>query len=248
MVEQQVDNHATDLRSEETTTAGSGGPRSFRRSFLRKAAAIAAVTPAAMIAGSRSSMAGGPRIHDLYPDWTRENFETIQSDENAHVNYLRTALGADARPMPNFQNLQQSNEFAFADVSRDLENTGVGAYLGALPTLIQIDSAYATVAMSIGLMEARHAGFLNTLIDLPVNENILGAGSFDILLSPQQVVALAGPFFVDLNGGPPLIPVGGFTMGSQILNFALALEYLEAAYYNINVPIFFPPPGERRPR
>jgi hypothetical protein len=57
-------------------------------------------------------------------------------------------------------------------------------------------------------------------------------------LTPQQVVSLASPFIADLNGCPPLIPAGGLVNPIDVLNFAMALEYLEAAFYNINVPRF----------
>ena len=237
-----------DQQTENLLAPAAGPERSPRRSFLRRAATIAAVAPAALIAGSRSSHAGGRgrRLRDLYPGWTRTNFEAIQSDENAHVNYLVAALGTSARPIPNFQNLQQPNEIAFAEVSRALENTGVGAYLGAVPVLQQLGAALVPAAASIALIEARHAGFLNTLIDLPVNEDILNEqASFEVALTPQQVVNLAGPFIANLNGGPPLIPPGGFATATDVLNFALALEFLEASFYNINVPIFFPPADVR---
>ncbi len=64
--------------------------------------------------------------------------------------------------------------------------------------------------------------------------------SFETPLTQAEVIDLAGPFITSLNGGPPLSY--STTPSAQndyaILNFALALEYLEAAFYNTNVPIF----------
>lgn len=205
-----------------------------RRTFL-KTVLTAAAAPAAMAALTTSSRAANPNyLPQLYRGWNAKNFMDIQDDENAHVDFLVTALGANARPRPNFMNLEQPNLMAFAMVSDALENTGVGAYLGAAPLLVGTD--YLQPALTIGLIEARHAGYLNTLLNLPVGQNALGKEeAFEMPLTPQQVVDLASPFFADLNGGPPLLPL---TDPISVLNFALALEYLESTFYNINVPKF----------
>ncbi len=178
-------------------------------------------------------------LPELYKHWNLDNFEQIQNDENEHVAFLVKALGSSARPEPSFQGLEMATVKDFAEMARALENTGVGAYLGAVPLLASTQAGiqYLSPAGSILTIEARHSGYLNTLIDLPLNENITGAvASFDVALTPQQVVSLAGPFITSLNGGPPLIPAGGLVEPVNILNFALTLEYLESSFYNINVP------------
>ncbi|MDG3004134.1 ferritin-like domain-containing protein [Paludisphaera mucosa] len=223
-------------RSLNTAPASQPAAREGRRSFMKSAMAATAAPAAVAALSTSTARAANPNyIPTLYRGWNAKNFTDIRSDENAHVDYLVNALGTAARPKPTFQNLIQPNAQAFARVSQALENTGVGAYLGALP-LIQ-STAYLGAAGSIALIEARHAGYLNTLLNDSITVNALGEkNSFEQALTPEKVVELAGPFFLDLNGGPPLLPLMNDV---DILNFALALEYLEAEFYNINVPRFF---------
>lgn len=208
-----------------------------RRTFL-KTVLTAAAAPVALAAMSPSSRAQSPNfLPTLYRGWNAKNFTDIQSDENAHVEFLLGALGGAARPKPNFMNLEQANVLAFAQVSEALENTGVGAYLGALPYLA--GTPYLVPAAKIALIEARHAGYLNTLLNQPITLNAKGVKeAFESPLTPQEVVELASPFIQDLNGGPPLIPPDFETNPIAILNFAMALEFLESEFYNINVPKF----------
>jgi hypothetical protein len=212
-----------------------------RRRFMKTVLTTAAVAPAAMTAlATKSHAQSADYLPQLYRGWNARNFREIQGDENAHVDFLKTALGANARPSPTFQNLEQAHVLAFAMLSETFETTGVGAYLGALPLLIQFNSAYAQPAATIALIEARHSGYLNTLLDDPITLNALGhVKPFEEPLTPQFVVDAVSPFVASLNGGPPLIPPGGFTTDVQVLNFALALEYLESTFYNLNVPKFF---------
>lgn len=214
-------------------------PGSARRSFLKNMLTTAAAAPVVLAATSSECQAQTANyLPQLYRGWNSRNFNEILDDEDAHVAYLLNGLGAAARPKPHFQNLVQPNVLAFAMVSRTLENTGVGAYLGALPLLE--GTPYLSPAASIALIEARHAGYLNTLLDRPTSLNALNQEeAFDMALTPEQVVELAGPFIKDLNGGPPVIPPGGLQSPIDVLNFALALEFLEAEFYNLNVPKFF---------
>lgn len=209
-----------------------------RRGFLWKAAATAGLAGTAGALGMAASEARGS---EAIPGLVARDFRDIRRHENAHVMGLLGVLGTNARPQPTFKNLAQSNLRNFYFVSQALENTGVGAYLGALPAIS--NKAYVAAAGSIALIEARHAGWLNTLVNGRITQNLLGQEqNFERPLTIGQVVNSASPFLASLNGGPPL--TFSTTQPSAandiaILNFALALEFLEAAFYNINVPPFF---------
>jgi hypothetical protein len=212
-----------------------------RRAFFRSGATALVGAAAACAGRDAFGRAGGPpHLSHLDGRQLAQEFEAIQAHENAHVEFLVTALGDLARPMPSFVPLKQHSVLDFVETSRALENTGVGAYLGAAPIIFNSD--YLAAAGSIMDIEARHAGFLDVLLGQIMTENVLGnTQNFETPLSIQQVVNLAGPFITNLNGGPPLTfsTTPSAANDIAILNFALALEYLEAAYYNINVPHFF---------
>ena len=165
-----------------------------------------------------------------------QQFVEIQNDENAHVQFLQQALGSNARPKPTFKGLTAPDIQTFAKYSMTFENVGVGAYLMAAPAISSKD--YLKAAGSILTIEARHAGFLDVLIGAPISPN----GAFDKPMSQSDVVSAVSPFIASLNGGPD--PSGKLSNDTDILNFALLLEFLEASFYNINVPKFFGTPGQ----
>jgi hypothetical protein len=210
-----------------------------RRSFLRRGAAAAAAIAA--FAG-RDARAGNPNyLPSLYPGENAVEFEQIQRNENHHVAILKAALGGNARPEPTFRGFDMPNLLTFVQTARALENTGTGAYLGAIPYIAT--PAYRQTASQILPVEARQAGYIDVLLNLNLMENVLGqvpSNSLEVPLTQQQVVALASPFIVDLNGGPPLSfsTTPSAANDIAILNFALALEFLESSFYNLNVPKF----------
>ncbi|MCA1559077.1 MAG: ferritin-like domain-containing protein [Acidobacteria bacterium] len=210
--------------------------RATRRSFLGRSLA----TSAGILAAHAVTWPAAASAQGVGGAQTRLNFRDIQRQENDHVAFLLSALGSNARPKPTFQNLLQPNFREFFEVSQDLENTGVGAYLGAAPVIF--DRGVLAAAGSIALIEGRHAGWVNTLVNDRITVNVFGQEqSFERPLTIAEVVSLAGPFIASLNGGPALT----FSLTPSaandvaILNFALALEFLEAEFYNLNVPEFF---------
>jgi hypothetical protein len=224
---------------------------SSRRRFLRGSVVGASLlVPASLLAacGAQTTTTTGSPIHTTKPTNTsmdailalpalansKSAFDEIMADENAHVAFLQTALtkaGATPRPKPTFKGLQQASIMAFANVSQVFENVGVGAYLMAAPAIS--NKAYLAAAGSILTIEARHAGFLDALLSKPLSAN----GAFDKPLTQAGIVQDVSPFIASLNGGPdPSLPLKN---DADILNFALLLEFLEAEFYNTNVPMFF---------
>ena len=211
-----------------------------RRSFLRKSSLLAVAAGSTALLGGGASVA---RADGLDPAYLRYYFHSIMDHENSHVAALVSALGKDARPEPSFHKLTMGTMAEFIDTAQALENTGVGAYLAALPYINA--TAYVAAAGSIALIEARHAGFLNVLQEDPVTGDVLDLTKdedFETPLTLTQVVTNASPFILHLNGGaaPTFTTTKSDTNDLDILNFALLLEYLEADFYNINVRRFFP--------
>lgn len=216
-----------------------------RRMFVRGGAA-AAVAAAGTVLASPTVSAQPRRIAvpNLFPNINARQFRAIQDHETAHVTAivaLIEQLGGTPRPRPNFQNLEQPNALVFATVSQALENTGVGAYRAAAPVVF--NRLVLGAATSIALIEARHAGYLNVLFNGITTDNLFWEEQdFEMPLTVQQVLDAAGPFIRDLNDGPPLTFNATPSRANDIaiLNFALALEYLERDFYDVNVPRFFP--------
>ena len=78
---------------------------------------------------------------------------------------------------------------AFLGVAQALENTGVQAYDGAGQFLT--DPGLVTAAGGIVAVEARHASYLNDL-----NDDVPFPASFEMPLTPEEVLDIATPFIV----------------------------------------------------
>ena len=212
-----------------------------RRSFLGRGLATAAVGSAGVLAASSAHAATSSTIPSLYPGSAKKYFDEIQLDEATHVNILVAAirsLGGTPRPFPTFTGIQNLTASQFLQMAVAFENTGVGAYFGAAQ-YIQNQNVLA-VGVSIAFVEAYHSGFLNTTANTALIPNGL---TYAVPLTIAQVTAAATPYVASLNDGG-LFPATFSTTPSAandiaILNFALLLEYLEAAFYFYNVPRLF---------
>jgi hypothetical protein len=207
----------------------------FSRFLSAAGLAVSGVALSSISAGKAHAQGGGVRTT------LSQQLKLVQRHENDHVAFLVGALGAAARPKPTFQNITSPNLAAFLGLGRALENVGVGAYLGAAPVIQS--RGFLAAAGSIATIESRHAGMFNSLQSIAVTQNAFGdEQSFERPFTAAEVVSFAGPYVASLNGGPALTydSTPSAANDIQILNFALALEYLEAEYYNINVPRFYP--------
>ena len=95
--------------------------------------------------------------------------------------------------------VEQTYEFGYTDVAtflavaQALENTGVSAYDGAGASIENPD--LLTAAGTIVAVEARHAAYLNLLAgEIPF------PAAFETTLTPEEVLAIAGPFIVAVGG------------------------------------------------
>ena len=87
----------------------------------------------------------------------------VTIDENAHVAFLKKALGSKAVAAPKVDfGATTSSEASFIKTAVALENTGVAAYAGQALNIVS--PAYIAAALSIWSIEARHASVAGLLL------------------------------------------------------------------------------------
>jgi Ferritin-like domain len=105
---------------------------------------------------------GATAAHLSLSSQASQFLKVVTKDENAHVAFLKSALGHHAPKKPKF-NFKGTNTKAdsFLMVAQVLENTGVHAYLGQAANIKT--PAYLTAAGSILTIEARHASVIGLI-------------------------------------------------------------------------------------
>jgi Ferritin-like domain len=116
------------------------------------------------------------------PRWRQR----VTADENAHVAFLKKALGSKAvgAPKVDFGNTTAS-ESAFIKTSVALENTGVHAYSGQAGNIT--NPGYLLAALSIVTVEARHASVAGLLLK-PTPSELSPDGAFDTGQAAAQIL------------------------------------------------------------
>jgi hypothetical protein len=113
--------------------------------------------------------------------------KVVTRDENAHVAFLKKALGSKAAKQPTFDFAgANTNVETFMATAAVLENTGVHAYSGQALNIK--NPAYVKAAVSILTIEARHASVIGLLND-PTGAQIAPNGPFDTPYTAAKVLA-----------------------------------------------------------
>ncbi|HVQ57273.1 MAG TPA: ferritin-like domain-containing protein [Solirubrobacterales bacterium] len=116
--------------------------------------------------------------------------KTTTRDENAHVAYLKKALGSKAVAAPKVDfGGTTSSESAFVQTAVALENTGVHAYSGQALNIAS--PANVAAALSILTIEARHASVIG-LIAKNSPKGISPDGPFDTPFTADEVLKAVG--------------------------------------------------------
>jgi rubrerythrin len=172
-----------------------------------------------------------------------EYLDTLRAHEAAHVD----ALSATVKDLGGTPVGEGEYEFGyesaseFLGVAQALENTGIAAYAGAAPQVVNND--ILGVAAGIHSVEARHAAFLNLLNgDLPFPDGVDQAKTIDEVLeiAGQFVTTEIDPSVYETSGDRPAPDrtADDGTSDVEVLNYALTLEHLENAFYRDGLAAF----------
>jgi rubrerythrin len=91
--------------------------------------------------------------------------EQVAGQEEEHVAFIKSALGAAAKPKPRFEfGDATTNGDAFAERAAELEDLAVGAYAGQATNLSKKTLSAAATLISV---EARHAAWVRSIAGRP---------------------------------------------------------------------------------
>jgi Ferritin-like domain len=220
-----------------------GKPTPTRRSFLRNSMTSAALAVPAGFAASTSKCMGGSgnKLTGLAATLITE----IMEDEMQHVPIIQNLLNDPDNPLPvpirrqpnlNMKTLLQPNLTAFLETASVFENTGSGLYGGALLNIEQTQEYFPT-AVGLATVEARHAAWLNSLLGQSLVPDF---APVEAPISQSLTLSRVAEFVTDPRSTFPSFNTNIHTdaNGFFVLDFILFLEYIESAFYALNVPRF----------
>ena len=226
-----------------TSPSGDAQPAPSRRSFLTRAAGISAVAgPTLTLITSRKAHAqGSKKLTGLAAELINE----VMSDEDQHIPIIQNLLNDPDNPLPvpirqppnfNLDRLRQPNLQAFLETASAFENTGSGLYHGALLNITQTQEYFPTAA-GLAAVEARHASWLNSLLGQSLVPDFAPVES---PIDQSLTLTRVAEFVTDPRSTFPAFDTTVVSDKNNffILDFVLFLEYIEAAFYAINVPRF----------
>lgn len=135
---------------------------------------------------------------DLLNGRAKKYLEAIEKDEKAHVAAIKSIISSQGEtavsaPEVDFGGAFKSKD-TYLETAYTFENLGVGAYLGAAPSLFK-DKSLLSAAASIFGIEARHAAILGSLSGKKAEGGVY-MGSFETPKSKGTVLKAAAPFIV----------------------------------------------------
>lgn len=119
----------------------------------------------------------------------------VTADENAHVAFLKKALGKQAVGAPKVDFGSATGKAKWLPTSMVLENTGVKAYGGQALNIA--NPAYISAALSIWAVEARHASVAGLLVKASPTNISPEKGPFQTTATAAEILkAVAGTGFL----------------------------------------------------
>ena len=218
-------------------------PAPSRRSFLTRAVAASALAvPALGLAAAPRAAAGAPK---KLTGPTAALLQEIMNDEAAHVRIIQNLLDDPDNPLPvpirkrprlDMAELTQPTVQDFLETAAAFENTGSGLYHGALLNITQTLEYFPTAA-GLAAVESRHAAWLNSLLGESLVPDFVPV---EAPIDQATVLARVAGFVKDARSTFPAFDTTTVSDRNNffVLDFVLFLEYIEAAFYAINVPRF----------
>ena len=229
------------------TPGGAPEPTRSRRSFLAGAlgASALAVPALGLVSAPRAGAAPPTKNAKKLTGLTAELLQEIMNDEAAHVRVIQNLLDDPDNPLPvpirkapnlDTAELKQPTLDDFLEAAIAFENTGSGLYHGALLNITQTQEYFPTAA-GLASVESRHAAWLNSLLG---NSLVPDFAPVEAPIDQSTTLSRVAPFVTDPRSTFPSFDTTVVSDDNNfaVLDFVLFLEYIEAAFYAINVPRF----------